>query len=298
MQGLLLLNKPEGITSFKAVAAIRGKSGERRIGHTGTLDPMATGVLPILIGRATALSSYLLDADKEYRATILLGTVTDTCDITGNVISKSDVNITEDTFKSVLKEFVGEIEQTPPMYSAIRQNGVHLYELARKGIEAEIPKRNITVYSASLVEVKNSCEYVVDFCVSKGTYIRSLARDIGERLGTGATLSSLQRTSASGFSLDDCISLDDINDQNVSYYLLSEELAVKHFREISVTEKQAVRFSNGGQLSFERLKNSSFCDGELVRVKFGSLFLGLGFADNENAQIGVKCVINQYKGVR
>lgn len=295
MQGLLLLNKPEGITSFKAVATVRGKSGERRVGHTGTLDPMATGVLPILIGRATALSSYLLDADKEYRATILLGTVTDTCDVTGNVISKSEVNITQENFESVLKEFVGEIEQTPPMYSAIRQNGVHLYELARKGIETEIPKRNITVYSAKLVEAKNECEYVVDFSVSKGTYIRSLARDIGERLGCGATLSALCRTLASGFSLSECVSLDNLNQENISSYLLSEEVAVKHFREISVTEKQAIRFSNGGQLGYERLKSTNFQDGELVRVKFGNLFLGLGFADNENAQIGVKCVINQYK---
>ncbi len=295
MQGLLLIDKPSGITSFKVVADIRHKSGERRIGHTGTLDPMATGVLPILVGKSTSLSSFLLDADKEYRATILLGTVTDTCDITGNVISNSQVNITEETFKTVLKEFTGEIEQTPPMYSAIRQNGVHLYELARKGIDVEIPKRNIKVYSANLVEKKNECEYVVDFSVSKGTYIRSLARDIGERLGCGATLSALCRTSASGFNLANCVSLDDINCDNVSSYLLSEEIAVRHFREISVTEKQAVRFSNGGQLSYERLKNSEFADGELVRVKFGGLFLGLGFADNKNAQIGVKCVINQYK---
>lgn len=294
MQGLLLIDKPCGITSFKAVADIRRKSGERRVGHTGTLDPIATGVLPILIGRATALSSYLLDADKEYRATILLGTVTDTCDVTGNVISKNEVNVSEDTFKSVLGEFIGEIEQTPPMYSAIRQNGVHLYELARKGIEAEIPKRNITVYSANLVEVKNDCEYVVDFKVSKGTYIRSLARDIGERLGCGATLSELRRTLASGFTLDDCTPLDDINTDNIASYLLSEEVAVSHFREIFVTEKQAIRFSNGGALSYDRLKSTDFSDGELVRVKFGSLFLGLGFADNVNKQICIKCVINQY----
>ncbi len=294
MQGLLLIDKPCGITSFKAVADIRRKSGEKRVGHTGTLDPMATGVLPILIGRATALSSYLLDADKEYRATILLGTVTDTCDITGNVISKNEVKVSTDSFEAVLKEFTGEIKQTPPIYSAIRQNGVHLYELARKGIETEIPQRNITVYSAKLVERKSDCEFVVDFCVSKGTYIRSLARDIGERLGCGATLSSLIRTSASGFTLDGCIPLDSIDKDNITSYLLSEEVAVKHFREISVTEKQATRFSNGGALAYDRLKNSDFSEGELVRVKFGSLFLGLGFADNENKQIGIKCVINQY----
>lgn len=298
MQGLLLLNKPCGITSFKAVAEIRRKSGERRIGHTGTLDPMATGVLPILIGRATALSSYLLDADKEYRATILLGTVTDTCDVTGNVISKNVVSVSKETFKEALEKFTGKIEQTPPMYSAIRQNGVRLYELARKGIEAEIPKRSITVYSASLVEIKSDCEYVVDFSVSKGTYIRSLARDIGEYLGCGATLSSLCRTSASGFDLDDCTLLDNITPDNITSHLLSEEVAVRHFREISVTEKQAIRFSNGGALAYDRLKKADFSDGELLRVKFGSLFLGLGFADNENKQVNIKCVINQYNQER
>lgn len=294
MQGLLLIDKPCGITSFKAVADIRRKSGEKRVGHTGTLDPMATGVLPILIGRATALSNYLLDADKEYRATILLGTVTDTCDVTGNVISKNEVKVSTDTFEAVLKEFIGEIEQTPPIYSAIKQNGVRLYELARKGIEAEIPKRNITVYSANLVEVKSDREFVVDFKVSKGTYIRSLARDIGERLGCGATLSSLTRTSASGFTLEDCAPLDSIDKDNITSYLLSEEVAVRHFREIQVTEKQAIRFTNGGALAYDRLKNADFSDGELARVKFGSLFLGLGFADNENKQIGIKCVVNQY----
>ena len=294
MQGLLLIDKPCGITSFKAVADIRRKSGEKRVGHTGTLDPMATGVLPILIGRATALSSYLLDADKDYRATILLGTVTDTCDITGNVLSKNEVKVSKEAFIEALKKFTGEIEQTPPMYSAIKQNGVRLYELARKGIETEIPKRNITVYSAKLVEIKNDCEYIVDFSVSKGTYIRSLARDIGEYLGCGATLSSLRRTSASGFTIDACTPLDDIDSTNVTAYLLSEEIAVRHFTEISVTEKQATRFSNGGALSYDRLKNADFSDGELLRVKFGSLFLGLGIADNENKQINIKCVINQY----
>lgn len=294
MQGLLLIDKPCGITSFKAVADIRRKSGERRVGHTGTLDPMATGVLPILIGKATALSSYLLDADKEYRATILLGTVTDTCDITGKVISKNEVNVSTDAFEAVLREFTGEIKQTPPLYSAIRQNGVHLYELARKGMEAEIPERNVTVYSAKLVKVNNDCEFVVDFSVSKGTYIRSLARDIGERLGCGATLSSLRRTSASGFTLDDCTPLESIDSDNITSYILSEEVAVRHFREIYVTEKQAIRFSNGGPLSYDRLKNADFTDGELIRVKFGSMFLGLGFADHQNQQISIKCVINRY----
>ena len=294
MQGLLLIDKPCGITSFKAVVDIRRKSGEKRVGHTGTLDPMATGVLPILVGRATALSSYLLDADKDYRATILLGTVTDTCDITGNVLSENKVSVSKEAFIEALQKFTGEIKQTPPMYSAIKQNGVRLYELARKGIETEIPKRNITVYSAELVEVKSDCEYVVDFSVSKGTYIRSLARDIGEYLGCGATLSALRRTAASGFTIDTCTPLDSIDVDNITSHLLSEEIAVRHFREISVTEKQAIRFSNGGALSYERLKNADFSDGELLRVKFGNMFLGLGIADNENKQINIKCVINQY----
>ena len=294
MIGLILVDKPEGITSFSAVNAIKRKSQEKRVGHTGTLDPMATGVLPILLGRATALSSLLLEGDKRYIAEIKLGVTTDTDDITGNVISEAEVNITQNEVETALKEFLGDSEQIPPMYSAIKKDGVRLYKLAREGKSIEVPSRKIRVYEVNIISELNDDNIVkVEFFVSKGTYIRSLARDLGENLGCGATLYSLRRTATCGFNIDSCVSLDDLNEDNIKKHILSEEFAVSHLREVFVTEKQAVRFSNGGQLSFDRLGISTddFKENELFRVKYKNIFLGVGFADTDKREIGIKCVI-------
>ena len=215
MQGLHLLNKPEGITSFSAVSAVKRIAGEKRVGHTGTLDPMATGVLPILLGRATVLSGLMLDADKRYTAKIKLGTVTDTDDITGEIITRNKVDISEEKLKEVLAHFTGRIKQTPPMYSAIKKDGVRLYKLAREGKTAEIPSRDIEIYSIDVLKSLNEdFEFVIDTHVSKGTYIRSLARDIGEYLGCGATLAGLERTYASGFNISECMPLDKLSGEN------------------------------------------------------------------------------------
>lgn len=296
MQGLILLNKPSEITSFGAVARIKRIAKEKRVGHTGTLDPMATGVLPIFLGRATCLSSYLLDGDKRYRATVKLGITTDSCDITGTILKENDVTLSNDEVLYALKKFEGEYEQTPPMFSAIKKDGVRLYELARKGIETEIPKRRVKIYSITQISPLNEDnEFIIDTCVSKGTYIRSLCRDIGEFLGVGATLTGLCRTEVSGFSINDCINLDCLDENNISEHLLNEEMAISHFKEIEVTENQARRFSNGGQLSFDRLKGEFLNDGEIFRIKCNGLFLGLGFADTQRQQIGIKCIINKYE---
>lgn len=293
MQGFLLLNKPKGITSFSAVSAIKRLVGEKRVGHTGTLDPMATGVLPIFIGRATALSSLVIDAEKKYVATVKLGVVTDTDDITGNVISENQVNITPEKLTEALNHFTGEIEQVPPMYSAIKKDGVRLYKLAREGKTVELEPRKIKVFEIKLLEGLDSENlFKIEVHVSKGTYIRSLARDIGEYLGTGATLCELERIFVSGFSIDDTVKLEELDSENISEYLKSEEFAVAHLPEIGVTEKQAVRFTNGGQLGFDRLKLSDFSDGALYRVKYNGLLLGIGVADCDLAQIKIKCIIN------
>lgn len=295
MLGLLLLNKPEGITSFSAVCAIKRLAGEKRVGHTGTLDPMATGVLPILIGRATTLSGIMLDADKKYIATVKLGITTDTDDITGEALSNREVAVTEQQLDEALNHFTGKISQKPPIYSAIKKDGVRLYKLAREGKAAEIETREIEIFSIKLLEGLNcQNEFKIEAHVSKGTYIRSLARDIGEYLGCGATLSGLERIYASGFSINDCVGLDRLNAKNIGEYILSEEKAVEHLREIDVTEKQAVRFSNGGQLGFDRLKINGISEGELFRVKYGEKLLGIGFANTEKQEIGIKCIINQY----
>lgn len=293
MKGLLLLNKPEGITSFSAVSAIKRLAGQKRVGHTGTLDPMATGVLPILIGRATVLSSLMLDADKKYIATVKLGIVTDTDDITGEILAKNKVDVTEEQLKKALECFTGRISQKPPIYSAIKKNGVRLYKLAREGKTAEIEARDVEIFSIKLLEgLGSNFEFKIEAHVSKGTYIRSLARDIGEYLGCGATLSGLERTYASGFDINDCVSLDDLKSENICEYILSEERAVEHLPIVNVTEKQATRFCNGGQLGFDRLHIANVSDGELFRVKHEDRFLGIGFADVEKQQIGIKCLID------
>lgn len=299
MQGLILLDKPQGLTSFSAVSAIKRKAKEKRVGHTGTLDPMATGVLPVLLGRATALSSCLLDADKKYEAEIKLGITTDTDDITGEILSEKKVSVSDRDIKEILEKFTGKISQKPPIYSAKKKDGVRLYKLAREGKEVEIDTREIEVFSAKLLSKLNKENiFAVEFHVSKGTYIRSLARDIGEALGCGATLYSLRRTYAGGFGIGECYPLDDLTEENIKNHILSEELAVSHLRELKVTDNQAVRFCNGGQLGFDRLKEDSdtFSDGELFRVKCRDLFLGIGRAEKEKNQIGIKCIINYPKG--
>ncbi len=294
MQGLLLIDKPKDMTSFSAVRKVKTLCREKRVGHTGTLDPLATGVLPIFVGKATALSSHLLDADKEYVARVRLGISTDSCDITGNVINKSDVNVTEEELLEAVNSFKGEILQTPPMFSALKKDGVRLYELARQGKEVEIEPRRVKILEIALSDFDGT-EFNINVKCSKGTYIRSLCRDIGERLSCGATMTELRRIATSGFNINDCISLDALNEENIADYILNEEKAVENLREIRVTEKQALRFSCGGQLSFDRLKASFNEKDELFRVKFNDVFLGLGRADLEREELAIKCVINSIK---
>ena len=293
MQGRLLINKPKGITSFSAVSAVKRAAQEKRVGHTGTLDPMATGVLPIFLGRATSLSSLMLDADKKYIAEVKLGITTDTCDITGEVLSQSEVKVTDGDIETVLQKFKGKISQIPPMYSALKKDGVRLYDLARQGKTVEIEPREIEVFALDILKPldDNNC-FTVMCHVSKGTYIRSLARDIGEALGCGATLTALNRTETAGFDLSKCVNLDNLNAENVKDYILNEETAVMHLRGISVTKNQAVRFCNGGQLSFDRLNIADFKENELFRIKYKNQFLGIGIANLEKQEIAIKCIVN------
>ncbi len=293
MQGFLLLNKPRDLTSYGAVARIKRLSGEKRVGHTGTLDPLATGVLPILLGRATALSSYLLDADKSYRAKIKLGIETDSCDITGEVVAKSEKLVTNEELSSALDAFRGKIMQAPPIFSALKKDGVRLYTLARKGETIDIPEREVEIYKIELLspEIREN-EFEIAVSVSKGTYIRSLARDIGRYLGCYATLTELTRTETGGFSLSECSDLEEL-ESDFSAHLLSPDRAVSHLPELTVTKAQAKRFCNGGQLDLERLKLTDYIDGELYRIKYENELLGLGFVDTKKNQMAIRCVISE-----
>ncbi|MBQ8203535.1 MAG: tRNA pseudouridine(55) synthase TruB [Clostridia bacterium] len=296
MIGLLLVNKPENITSFGAVARIKRLANERRVGHTGTLDPMATGVLPVFLGRATALSSYLLEADKTYTARIRLGVTTDTDDITGNVLCDRREEIknafTEEDINKVLDSFLGKQLQTPPMFSAIKKDGVRMYALARQGKTVEIEPRQVEILEIALRSPVEDNEFDISVRVSKGTYIRSLCRDIGERLGCGATLAALSRTNASGIDISSCVKLEDLTEENIGKFIISEEKAVEYLPRVNITEKQAIRFSNGGQLDLDRLKLTEVEDGDLYRVKYNDLFLGLGVIEKEKNQLAIKCIIN------
>ena len=207
MNGILLIDKPESWTSNDVVQKLRGILREKRIGHAGTLDPMATGLLTVFVGRATRAVEFAEGDRKRYLAGLRLGLTTDTQDITGEVLGQCEAGISREALEEALQAFRGEIRQTPPMYSAVKVNGRRLYELARKGETVERKEREITVYSLEILE-QNGEDWLLDVSCSKGTYVRTLCHDIGEALGCGGCLSSLRRTEAGLFSVENAHTVD------------------------------------------------------------------------------------------
>ena len=259
MTGIILLDKPEGITSFGAVARIRRICSEKKCGHTGTLDPMATGVLTIMLGGGTRFIELLPSHDKAYTATFRLGTVTDTLDITGKVLETREVNVTAEQVREKIKDFVGEISQLPPMYSAVSVDGQRLYDLARQGIEVERTPRNVTVFSIDMLsENEQTGEYEISVECSSGTYIRTLISDLGEALGCGAVMTKLRRTKANGFGIENAVTLEQLEaaseNGTLDEIVISVEKALENYPMIKVTAAQAKRFRNGGELDLQRLK--------------------------------------------
>lgn len=269
MNGVLIIDKPIGVTSFDVIRDIRKEYDTKKVGHTGTLDPMATGVLPILIGDATKLSDYLMDHDKEYIAVLKLGEKRDTGDSEGNIIETSKIpSLTTKEIESTLKTFIGKISQIPPMYSAIKVNGKKLYELAREGKEIERKPRNVEIYSIELLEAEKNTENIVDkikFKVncSKGTYIRTLCEDIAEKLGTVGYMQELRRTRVGKFTLEDinkCVSLEEILSEENAYIL---------------KENEESKLLNGVIIK------TNLADG-LVRIYKNNEFIGIGEVKNKN----------------
>ena len=207
--GIIIIDKPADWTSMDVCAKLRGIFKEKRVGHAGTLDPMATGVLPVFVGQATKAVSFAEGGKKEYHAVLRLGVVTDTQDTSGTVLEQNAVTVTETDVRAVLPRFTGEIAQLPPMYSAIKVNGQKLYDIARRGGEVERKPRNITIYELELVEKRNETDYALRVVCSKGTYIRTLCHDIGAALGCGAAMAALRRTAAAGFTIDEAVTLRD-----------------------------------------------------------------------------------------
>lgn len=292
MNGIILINKPQNFTSFDVVAVVRRKFGTKKVGHGGTLDPMATGVLPVFIGCATKAVDLLPDSGKSYRAGFRLGLTSDTLDIWGELSEEVPVDIEKAALEAVLERFRGEIEQTPPMYSALKVGGRKLCDLARQGIEVERKARKITISRLDLLEFdgKNG---VIEVDCSTGTYIRTLVDDIGKALGTGAVMTSLCRTRACGFELSECVSIEELREKPLDELkLLSVENVFRDFPATVLDEVQTRMYLNGVRLDADRLAEKPPLD-ELIRVYGNGEFLGVAKVNEEREFVSVKRFVNE-----
>lgn len=257
MEGVLNINKPRGISSYGVVAKVKKLLKIKKVGHAGTLDPEATGVLLVCLDKATKIVQFLMPLEKEYKGQMVLGVSTDTGDAQGKVIKECDsIDITESRVRAVFKEFLGDIQQIPPMASALKYKGRRLYELAREGKTVEREPRRVQIYKIDVLRYKDS---VVEFCIvcSKGTYIRSLCRDIGDKLGCGAYLESLQRTRIGSFSIDSALSVEDLEagdyKKNVETFLYSLDSALEYLPKMVVDNQGAVCVLEGKALNVQQI---------------------------------------------
>lgn len=292
MNGIILINKPQNFTSFDVVAVVRRKFGTKKVGHGGTLDPMATGVLPVFIGCATKAVDLLPDSGKSYRAGFRLGLTSDTLDIWGKLSEEKPADIGREALEAVLERFRGEIEQTPPMYSALKVGGRKLCDLARQGIEVERKARKITISRLDLLEFdgKNG---VIEVDCSTGTYIRTLVDDIGKSLGTGAVMTELCRTRACGFEISECVSIEELREKPLDELKLLSVESV--FRDLPVTvldEVQTRMYLNGVRLDADRLAEKPPLD-TLLRVYGNGEFLGVAKVNEERELVSVKRFVNE-----
>ncbi len=274
MNGVIVVNKPQNFTSFDVVAVMRGCYRTKKVGHSGTLDPMATGVLPVFIGSATKAVSILPDSGKSYRAGFRLGLTSDTLDIWGKCSEQRTVNVSESALRDVLERFLGEIDQVPPMYSALKVNGQKLCDLARQGIEVERQPRKITISRLELLGF-DGADGVIDVDCSSGTYIRALVDDIGAALGTGAVMTSLVRTRACGYSIDEAYPLAELKEKppdGLERLLLPTESVFGDYPEIHLDGEQKRLYLNGVRLDANRLRGVP--EGDFFRVYAGE-FLGI-----------------------
>lgn len=277
MNGILLVNKEKEYTSHDVVAIVKKITGEK-VGHTGTLDPNATGVLPILVGKATLISKYLINHDKVYIATLKLGTKTDTADGEGKVLEEVDIkslNISKEDIEKALKEIVGKQEQYPPMYSAIKVNGKKLYEYARKGQEVEIKPRTIEIYDCKLVDYsKQEAEIVFEISCSKGTYIRTVCENVSKKLNTIGYMKELKRMQVGEFSIKNSYMLNEIkeNTESIEKFLISIEDLFKNAENIQLTDKELQLFLNGVKLKVQK-------DDGIFKIYNNNVFIGTGIVE-------------------
>lgn len=293
MNGILCMNKPQDFTSFDVIGKLRGILHMKRLGHTGTLDPMATGVLPILVGTATKACDILPNQDKTYQATVVFGKATDTLDIWGKPLQNyPEQHVTEAALRAVLPEFLGDITQLPPMYSAVSVNGKRLYELARKGETVERPTRTVHIDAITL-DAFDETQQTATLTVScgKGTYIRTLLSDIGQRLGGDAVMTALTRTAACGYPLQDCLTFEQVTaamaDGTLEEHLLPTDSLFSSYPKLRLNAAQERMFCNGVKLDLNRLRNLQ-PDQDIYTV-YGATgtFLGTALADRTQQELRI-----------
>ncbi len=287
--GIVVLKKEEGITSQGATNRVKRLFGAKKAGHTGTLDPLATGVLPILIERAVKASEYMLSSDKYYRATLRLGITTDTEDITGNVLTVSDITPSEEAVRAVISSFVGEIYQTPPMYSALKIGGKKLCDMARAGVTVEREARLINVHEIK-VEKIDALRYFLDVHCSKGTYIRTLCADIGAKLGTGAVMETLERTKASVFTLSDAHTLSEIeamSEKEREALIIPTERIFESYPAVTLAPFFAKLAHSGLEIYLKKI-GVSFPLGTLVTLYDEKGFFALGEVREFDTELAIK----------
>lgn len=278
--GIINIHKEAGYTSHDVVAKMRGILRQKKIGHTGTLDPQATGVLPVCLGSGTKLCGILTDRDKEYVAELLLGVTTDTQDTTGRILTENPVEVSEERVEEIIRGFVGEYAQIPPMYSALKVDGKKLYELARAGREVERKARPVTIHEIEILEIRLPVVKMRVSC-SKGTYIRTLCSDIGERLGCGGTMRSLVRTRVSGFALEGAITLaelEELRDEGrVDDVLVPVDRLLADCPALHVRKASRRFLENGNAISIHQTEEGkTYAPGEHVRVYFeDGVFAGI-----------------------
>lgn len=293
MNGILCMNKPQDFTSFDVIGKLRGILHMKRLGHTGTLDPMATGVLPILVGTATKACDILPNQDKTYQATVVFGKATDTLDIWGKPLQDyPEQHVTEAALRAILPEFLGDITQLPPMYSAVSVNGKRLYELARKGETVERPTRTVHIDAITL-DAFDETQQTATLTVScgKGTYIRTLISDIGQRLGGDAVMTALTRTAACGYPLQDCLTFEQVAaamaDGTLEEHLLPTDSLFSSYPKLRLNAAQERMFCNGVKLDLNRLRNLQ-PDQDIYTV-YGATgtFLGTALADRTQQELRI-----------
>ena len=282
MNGVLNIFKNKGMTSFDVVSRVRKIAKEKKVGHTGTLDPEAEGVLPVCLGKGTKIIDYIMNSEKGYSVKFKLGIKTTTYDLEGEILEERDTSfLKEEEVKNVINSFKGEYLQVPPMFSALKKNGVRLYELARKGIEVEREGRNITIYNIENMNI--DLPYVsMDVTCSKGTYIRSLCYDIGEKLNVFATMTDLKRFKTSFFCEEDSININDLKEENIKEKLISIEDALKNYPKIYIEKGYTKLIVNGVRVGDKRFTKDFVENNVLYRV-YGEdkEFLGLGKKNEE-----------------